>query len=29
MSIPDLALLIVSVAVFVYLGLAIFKAEWF
>ncbi|TAN25148.1 MAG: potassium-transporting ATPase subunit F [Actinomycetota bacterium] len=29
MSIADLALLVVSVAVFVYLGLAMFKAEWF
>lgn len=29
MSIVDLMLLVVSVAVFVYLGLAMFKAEWF
>lgn len=29
MSIVDLLLLVVSVAVFAYLGLAMFKAEWF
>ncbi len=29
MSVADLVLLIVSGAVFVYLGLALFKPEWF
>ncbi len=29
MSIVDLTLLVVSIAVFAYLGLAMFKAEWF
>jgi K+-transporting ATPase KdpF subunit len=29
MSIADAILLILSVAVFIYLGVALFKAEWF
>ncbi|MDA8081387.1 MAG: potassium-transporting ATPase subunit F [Actinomycetota bacterium] len=29
MSIVDLTLLVISIAVFAYLGLAMFKAEWF
>jgi hypothetical protein len=29
MSAVDLALLVISVAIFLYLGLAMFKAEWF
>jgi F subunit of K+-transporting ATPase (Potass_KdpF) len=29
MTIIDIILLVASVAVFIYLGLALFKAEWF
>lgn len=29
MSAVDLALLVISIATFIYLGLAMFKAEWF
>jgi K+-transporting ATPase KdpF subunit len=29
MTIPEAILLVLSVAVFIYLGLALFKAEWF
>ena len=29
MNIPDIILLVLSVAVFIYLGVALFKAEWF
>jgi K+-transporting ATPase KdpF subunit len=29
MSITDGVLLVLSVAVFIYLGIALFKAEWF
>jgi F subunit of K+-transporting ATPase len=29
MSVPDGLLLAVSIAVFVFLGIALFKAEWF
>ena len=29
MSAVDLTLLVISVAIFLYLGLAMFKAEWF
>jgi K+-transporting ATPase KdpF subunit len=29
MSAPDVVLLVLSIAVFVYLGVAMFKPEWF